>query len=94
MAITIGTYEFHYINSGVVQQKVLIKDLWYRYSKLLPEKGRKRAMKCIVGSNEWFTDKSPLYEAINSGKLQIYNGTYVPCIVTKLKPHTQLVYTE
>ncbi len=78
-----GVYRFTYRN-GMQQEKVLIKHLWWLYIKLLPEKVYKRAIKCITEDNEWFTDQSPLYEAIGSGKLRIYNGSYVPCTVELL----------
>ena len=78
------TYKITYPDSNVTQYKVLIKHLWWTYSKVLPEKKAKKAIKCISKDNEWFTEKSPIYDAITTGKLLIYDGTYRRCIVEEV----------
>lgn len=82
------THEFTYSN-GVIQKKRLIKHSDYLKVKLLPEttpeeiEEKETVLKSITGGHEWFTDKSPLFDAIKTGILNC-NGQHY-CKVTDLK---------
>lgn len=82
------THEFTYSN-GVVQQKRLIKHSDYLKIKGLPETTdaekelKEAALFAITGGKEWFTDKSPLFDAIKTAILDC-NGVH-SCKVIDLK---------
>lgn len=82
------THEFTYRN-GLKQRKRLIRHSDYLAWKNLPETTEDEielkvgAFKTITGGDEWFTDKSPYFDAIKSGTLNC-NGTHI-CIVIDLK---------
>jgi hypothetical protein len=79
-------YEFHYPQSKVRQHKILISHDDYLTVKAMPEEtkeqafDKKKAMKSLTQGQEWFTDKSPLFDAIETGILNC-NGIY-QCKVT------------
>lgn len=82
-------YEFFWIDSNVKQRKLLIShSIWEEYNSMpkLTEAQEKRAkafLKYHTKGNQWFTDKSPLYDSISTGILNC-NGQY-KCIVNERK---------
>ena len=74
-------FEFYYPHSNITQVKKMISHEDYLQFKVLPddskkiEKKKKQLEKFISGGEEWFTDKSPLAEAIQTGILDC-NGKY------------------
>lgn len=83
-------YEFWYPLSDVRQSKVMISHQVWQLLRDLPDENKEcpdktfsHQMKLLTGGNEWFTDGSPLYNAISTGILLIYDGSYRSCIVSK-----------
>lgn len=77
-------YIFTYPDYNVIQEKLLISHKKYLMVNVIEDYDRmKAALKKLTDSKEWFTDESPLYEAISTGILKC-NGIH-KCIV-KLKP--------
>jgi hypothetical protein len=75
-------YLFYYPDYNIRQEKVLIPhEAWELSREMSPDKGKKYLKEQSSGE-EWFTDKSPLFEAIKTGILNC-NGIH-KCIVTKL----------
>lgn len=73
-------YIFTYPDIGVIQEKVLIShDDYLRIKEIKDPDEYKAELKKLTKGMEWFTDKSPLYEAIFTGILNC-NGIY-KCIV-------------
>lgn len=66
-------YTFHWHASGVVQDKILLPASVYEQYMALPyrtkdeQKAAKKWLKGYVGRQEWFTDDSPLFRAIETG---------------------------
>jgi hypothetical protein len=81
-------YHIHYPEYNVIQEKVLISHEIYLEYKNMPsatEAQNKRAkdfLKYHTKGKEWFTDQSPLWDAIETGILNC-NGIH-KCIVTKV----------
>lgn len=70
-----GLYEFFYPHSRVRQIKKLISHSAYLKTTLLEPELQDEAIRTLSEGNEWFTDRSPLYAAIETGRLQC-NGEY------------------
>lgn len=68
-------YSITYLKSGINQRKILIPHEEYLRISEMEIEVRDSALKKLTGGKEWFTDKSPLYEAIESGVLDC-NGLY------------------
>lgn len=81
-------YGILYAKSKVYQEKILISHDRWRIWRGMPEgavheKAAKDAyLFDITEGEQWFTDQSPIYDAISTGILDC-NGKY-PCIVAKL----------
>jgi hypothetical protein len=81
-------YEFFYPDRNIKQKKILIPHEEYLKLKVLPddseeEEERKEGLLTkLTGGMEWFTDKSPLFDAINTGTINC-NGTH-PVKITRL----------
>lgn len=81
-------YQFYYPNSNITQTKILIKHFQYLEINRMPEESEEEekikalAWKELTKGEEWFTDKSPFYEAISTGIIDC-NGNF-PCIITKI----------
>ena len=79
-------YEFFYSTNNVTQNKILISHKEYLRVKSMPEETKeevaekKKEMKLLTKGQEWFTDKSPLFDAIETGILNC-NGVH-KCKVT------------
>jgi hypothetical protein len=67
-------YELHYVDADLKQIKCRISYIQYSYSKQLSEKDQKNYLKIITNGKEWFTDRSPINDAIESGELHHYGG--------------------
>jgi len=82
-------YSFYYPEYGVYQEKILISHNDYLTVKVLPEdsgkeeKRKDKALKILTKGKQWFTDKSPLYDAIITQVLQC-NGIHLIEIKLKL----------
>jgi hypothetical protein len=76
------THQFTY-NNGITQSKQLIRHSDYLKVKELPIDEQDAALDELTGGKEWFTDKSPYYDAIKTGVLNC-NGIYL-CKVVDLK---------
>lgn len=78
-------YEIYYPDVNMKQEKILISHTDYLKFKVLPEDSKKiiqekeKLEKITTKGLEWFTDKSPLYEAISTGILNC-NGIY-KCLI-------------
>lgn len=74
-------FEFYYPEANVTQTKILIKHEDYLKIKILVEDDEKeeqrkeKALKELTNNKQWFTDKSPLFEAIFTGILNC-NGIF------------------
>lgn len=66
-------YTIHYPEYGVTQEKVLIPHSIYTQYMSIPYETKEEQsiakgwLKKQTGGKEWFTDKSPIYEAITTG---------------------------
>lgn len=75
-------YEFYFPESKVTQRLLLIShEVWKTY-RAMPQDSNKQAKKAKAflkeytgESDHWFTDQSPLFEAITTGILDC-NGKY------------------
>jgi len=80
-------YQVYYPDRNVTQPKVLISHDDYIKVCDMPsdtedeQLAKDKAMNRLTNGKEWFTDKSPLFDAIETGVLNC-NGTY-RCLVTK-----------
>lgn len=75
-------YRIEFPDRGIVQYKVLISHEDYLKVKSIKDDDEyKSALKQLTGGKEWFTEKSPYYIAITTGRF-ICNSSDVPCIVT------------
>jgi hypothetical protein len=73
-------YSIYYPRCNARQEKTLIPhSLWIEVSSINKEKERKDR---ITALGIFFTDQSPLFEAIGTGVLEC-NGSW-PCIVTPI----------
>lgn len=81
-------YTFIYPENGIIQKKILISHENYLLFKINPEDNKKiekykeSLMKDITLNMEWFTDKSPLFDAIFTGILNC-NGYQNEIIITR-----------
>lgn len=66
----LGKYKFHYPESNVTQEKILIPASFWLYAT-------KKELDALVGDNQWFTDNSPLYHAIGEGYMTLKNRVYI-----------------
>lgn len=84
----LGTYKVHYPANGITQTKVLISHEDYLEIMRMSGnneneiKAQKAALKELTGGKEWFTDRSPYFEAIETGILNC-NGIH-ECQLTKI----------
>lgn len=76
-------FYFYYPNRGFGQIKILIPNIIYEQSKLLPENEVKSFLRRYTKGEEWFTNRSPLFEAIETGILKHYGGSS-PCYVNQI----------
>lgn len=89
------THKFTYQN-GIIQQKVLIRHSDYLKVNSLPETTdeeieiKEAEMFKLTGGKEWFTDKSPLFDAIKTGVLNC-NGQYPVKVVDLKKENAYLL---
>lgn len=76
-------YEFEYPNKGVKQTKLLISHGDWEKWRAMPENNKREERdkahfwEKVTKGEQWFTDKSPLFDAIPTGILEC-NGIY-PC---------------
>lgn len=82
-------YSIYYPKRDVVQRKLLISHESYLKYVAMPQdsntsiKKAKAYLSSLTGGKEFFTDGSPLFHAIGTGKLKC-NGEH-HCIITKIE---------
>lgn len=73
--IVLGEYTFHWLESGIIQDKILISHNFYVSTS-------DKEFKELIGTREWFTNLSPLYDAISTGVMNC-NGIYYCNVILK-----------
>lgn len=85
-----GLYNVEYPDLGVSQQKVLIDHSAYQeylempYETKVEQEAAKKWLKKQTGGMEWFTEKSPFYEAITTGLYRANLKESIKLKITKI----------